>query len=425
MMLPIQSLTAEMLKEFKGLEDLVLLTEIRLTRADTYCGTAFATFDGKEPLIVFNEKFMGDLSPKEQVAVCIHEFFHLLFGHLHTHLSVDGHTKNIMADVLINALIKDLPSSALTHKNIATHIFGSLLTVSKDSQKLFEPLVSTLAGEGLIYRGYWPACMNPAPYLHLSQLIRYFEHCKSFLRSEFGIELDMTKFVTLDGAAAGDVDTLSGTDSLNGELLAKILDKLDSGTGYGNASNTLARYLKQEIYHKNKVPWQTALRDAILGEGIGSNVPSWRRPSRRFGLLSSGKRSIGISIVVIIDTSASILARRFGEIAKELQGLVSCGLVDLGFPIIYGDTTEAGISYFDGDLDAKQCRGGGGTDMSPLVAFAAGRFGLENTFIVLTDGEIPEYVECGVPHDQLVWLVDGHKSPDKSLMPGMVIDVRS
>lgn len=426
-MLDFQRLKIMALKQMPSLEDLFLVTEFKTTRADSECLTAYATLVAKDtPLVMFNEKFMAGLAEKEQAAVCIHELLHIVFGHLHTHTGTDGQVANVMMDVLINRSINDLPKGAITHLNIAHHIFGDLLKIDAKTRNEFAPLIAKLHEKSYIQHHPWPSTLQPAWDLHLTQLIDYFCICRDFLRQKFGIELDTAKISTIDIPGPPGI-----LDSLSDEMVEKILDKLKHGGGdYGSDTWQLARDLEQTLNYRRAVPWSEVLKDALSESAHGKMgiTPSWRRPSRRFGPLSSGLKHLGINIVVIVDTSGSVSGKRLTEVGEELSGLVDLGLVTGGFPVIYGDVGEAGIQHFDGTLDPMQCKGGGGTNMNPLIKSALTKFGPDVTIMVFTDGEIPPFdYSIVVDPEKLVWLVSNvYGNRWKSYMqeqPGRVIDV--
>lgn len=427
MRLDVNAVKSAMIRSTPALEDLAMAAEFRVTRAESECKTAYVTMVAKDtPLVVFNEKWMETLPFDQQAAVCKHEFLHVVFGHMHSHLGVEQYAFNVMADVLINRHIENLPDCALTDRNIAQHIFGQLLTIGKKGQELFEPLLAKLRAKNYLRYGPWPAVLSPAHDLHLSQLIDYFHICVDFLRRDLGVEPPI--LVTLDDSPPAD----GMVDSISEEMLESILKKAQhSPRGYGTGTPyAFIRDLQTTLNYRRAVPWPEALKDALSESASGKigQVPSWRKPSRRFGSLSSGVKSLGVDIVVVVDTSGSVDPSRVNEVAEELTGLMDSGFITGAFPVIYGDIDVGGYQMFSGSIQWEAVRGGGGTDMNPLIAHAIKAFGTECTVLVFTDGEIPPYKEyVGINPSKLVWLVCNHYGDRwKEFMkdqPGRVIDV--
>jgi predicted metal-dependent peptidase len=141
------------------------------------------------------------------------------------------------------------------------------------------------------------------------------------------------------------------------------------------AVGELPGHVSREIERANNPPrdWRDELRE-FCEEGA-LRIETWNRPNRRFahsGLILPSSQKDGINkAVFLIDTSGSMDDRALACINVEAQAMLDDGIID-HVVVVYGDTRVTRVDeYTTGDQMEFDPRGGGGTDMKPLFAYAA------------------------------------------------------
>ena len=159
---------------------------------------------------------------------------------------------------------------------------------------------------------------------------------------------------------------------------------------------------------RSRVPWQRLLR-RYAGSALSNDDYALHRPDRRFvehDLVVPGRWSEGIgSLVVALDTSASIDAKLLGAVGAELRALAMQAeestliVADARVQQVVGDLE------FERFLTQGRVKGGGGTDHLPVFAWLRERRLRPDLFVGITDlySRFPERA----PGYPVLWLVPG------------------
>ena len=146
-----------------------------------------------------------------------------------------------------------------------------------------------------------------------------------------------------------------------------------------------------------KVDWREALREFVTSFCQEKDVPTWRKPSRRWiaqdiYMPSMIGESVG-RMVVGVDMSGSIGAEQIGQFLGELQHICETVKPE-GIDLLYWDTRVCQHEKFEQDqldtlLTTTKPRGGGGTDPQCLVDYIKAHKIKPECAVILTDGYVP------------------------------------
>jgi len=179
----------------------------------------------------------------------------------------------------------------------------------------------------------------------------------------------------------------------------------------GNMPAGLDRFVEQTL--ETRVPWREVTRRFI--DQAAHNDYTWTRPNRRY--MQSGFYLPSLynqemrPLVIIADTSGSILGPEFDQFGAEISAIIEDTHVEA--TVMYVDAGVANVETFSPDClpVVLHPAGGGGTDFRPGFAEVE-RLGLApSCLIYLTDGECNRFPEQA-PEYPVLWAVNRpHFSP--------------
>ena len=384
---------ARLMKHDVGIASMLL--NLELVETDK-CDT-MAT-NGKE--ILWNPKFVKEITDKEIECVLIHESMHVVWEHPLRRGKRNHELWNVATDYVINAYIKidlgmDLPQGGLFNykyrKWTAEQVYRELDTNDDALQQAINECNSANGNSDDSDSNSQSS--SDDKYSDIPKLIGEVwdavnEEGKPLNESE---KEEMSNAIRSQVFFADKIASLSGTSSMTGRV-----DAVKGGT----------------------LNWKDLLSDLLTSMTLKDQ--SWSRLNKRhawrgINLPSKIRSNEGGEIAVAIDTSGSVSQFELNIFSEELQAICeSCNIDKVR--VCYCDTTVRKNSegewwdIFDlsmGDDIELEVRGGGGTDFDPP-------FNLFNdhsddvddvcAFIYFTDayGEVDAKVEPSVP---VIWAI--------------------
>lgn len=390
-----------------ALKELVLDARVQAIRLFHFCAfmimstafvqceelpTACATIIGKTNTVVINPKFFSTIltSAAQRTFVVMHALMHLFLYHIGRQTENCYHPMlwNIATDYMINAFLWHMDKD--TRRNNTSRIMMPSFALfddrfyKKSADEIYHLLLKESDGNA-----------NKAAQKH-------------------GGGGDITVVIQGGGGKNGqpsqmpldevgrDVLSTSEKTALNRVIAASLsAQKNSNNKNIGNTLGDMFRLFNE--YLEEKVNWKDVLREYIVS--VSKTRTTYNRYNRRSdgGVIFPSLTGDHVNILFAADTSGSMSASDLGEVRSELASImanfesweidvVSC---DVAVNSIGHYATEDGDTFENVSMDMK---GGGGTDMNPVVHYANDEVGFSNTegetvTIILTDGYMPDIVE--------------------------------
>ena len=184
----------------------------------------------------------------------------------------------------------------------------------------------------------------------------------------------------------------------------------------GDLPGHISRDIKRE--GEAKQDWRETLR-AWFDQGL-LKIETWSRPNRRFaaaGLILPGSRRDGVNKAVFgIDTSGSMDTIALKAANVETQAALDDGAVD-EVVVVYGDTRVTRVdTYRTGDEIEFDPRGGGGTELRPMLDYIAEEHSDATLIVIITDGFIDNVEDGPEPSAPLLWAYTGYPDNVRRMM---------
>lgn len=320
--------------------------------------TAAVFFDKekKQLFMLFNPDFVGNLSVEQTVGLMIHEFYHIIFGHVITRAPVPGMEQiwNAATDLAIN----------------------SLILTSNSDRCGFLPPDGLIPGEGP-FKGYLP--------LKSSEL--YFQE---ILKDE-----NIKKQATSGGMEGFDShemwEELKGRSA--SECKQNIQKALEKGIKNASASNngwgSVSKEMQRKIFAsmKNQIKWEDVLRSFIKTSVISDKYSSIRRINKRYPRIHAGKkRRYHANILISIDESYSVDDELFTKFWSQFSGLSK--FADFTIAPFDTEVFEEGVfKWKKGKNHPPERRLTGGTDFNAPTKWANERN--FDAHVIFSDLEAP------------------------------------
>ena len=201
------------------------------------------------------------------------------------------------------------------------------------------------------------------------------------------------------GDGSFDEHDWEGAQTLSDEEQQKLAEDIDSALRQGALiAGKLGANIDRSIGEllAPQVKWEDEMREFVSALCAGRDLPSYRKPNRRYMgsnmiLPNQIAETVG-RIVIAIDTSGSIFGRILTAFLSETNALcqvVKPEAVDL----IYWDHNVAGHETYedgtyDGLLTSTKPKGGGGTDPQCVVDYLKEKGIRPECVVILTDGYV-------------------------------------
>jgi predicted metal-dependent peptidase len=148
--------------------------------------------------------------------------------------------------------------------------------------------------------------------------------------------------------------------------------------------------LVDELLGKETINWKQLLRQYIGNKVRAGSKRSWKRESKRFGVLQKGKlKSRMIRLGIAIDTSGSVSSSELQEFMTEIHGIMGSYKTDI--TILECDAAVQKVYTLKKHMKIDpKFAGRGGTDFRPVFKhFEDNRSKRPEMLIFFTDGEGP------------------------------------
>jgi Uncharacterized protein conserved in bacteria len=317
--------------------------------------------------IHINPKFWDSLSDDEQLGVLKHELLHICFNHIFMFDSFPNHNLfNIAADMEVNSYIDKLPDGAILAKD-----FG--LEPKKGTKYYYEKLKDKFPNNSNNSGG------------------------KGDKDNGSG---DMPQ--TFDNH---DWEDFKNADNATKQLMQNKVNRLVSETANkvqksrGNIPGEIQDVLDRITIKPPVFNWKQYFR-RVLGTIYDIELKTTRRkPSKRFEGASGIKHKKKASILVAIDTSASVSNDELKDFFSEIHHVWKTGSK---VTICECDTQIGRIYEYKGNHDNIKVTGRGGTDFNPPMDYYCQNKHDFSSLIYFTDGE------CHLPDrrpNNVIWVI--------------------
>jgi predicted metal-dependent peptidase len=357
----------DIIREFPFMSFLLMNTEIMESSDIPTCA---ATTVPRNMIFVNENFFLTELkNRKERNFVMIHELLHIFLEHIGRQTDHNYHPKlwNVATDYVINLYINDMGKGS------------SRGVLSKPENILFDEKYNGMSADQVYHRLLKDAKNNADK-----------------------------------AAAAGGADNI-GDDGYNGQrpldevaneaqteaskaenrqmVAAGIAQDTTSLKNMGGGAADMLRAFQDLI--DPKIPWQSLLRDFVTA--ASRTHYTYNRISRRStgAILFPTMEGNHVKMCFGIDTSGSMSGDDLGEAMVELRSI--CEEFDAWeVDFVTCDTNVHLLGQYDSeegddwDCISKNLKGGGGTQMGPMVGYANEMEELPSVCIIITDGYIPE-----------------------------------
>lgn len=332
--------------------------------------------------ILYNPEWCEKLSMPEAVFVLAHEVMHIVFAHLARRGKRDPMTWNIANDAIVNEILKREMGADAKMIEGAVDISGAS---DLSSEQLYEKL----------------------------------------LKEGTDQKLEVGDLMGGGGEGEGEQPM---SDAEVREAVAEAKAELASAATAAKMCGNLSGGMEQIVngFLASRVPWFQVLERFFTGRA--SQHQSWSHPNKRFrrvAYLPRRERMPSMGHAVIgVDTSGSIsmdeLRQYFGHLNALFEQCHPSGVT-----VVYCDHKVEQVEDFtpsEFPIQARPCKGGGGTDMGEIVRWVGKQGESPDALIIFTDGytPVPSADEVTCP---LVWVCSSNvwDGPDGARVPGEVI----
>jgi predicted metal-dependent peptidase len=264
--------------------------------------------------MLYNPKFMAELTDEQKLGVLMHEFYHIIYGHVTDRLPEGGMSKlwNIATDLAINSHIYDkLPDTCLVpgRKPFENYPLGKAsewyyakLKQDKENEEgPFDPSNKPEEGEGEGEGGEGQGQPQDG--------------------DGEGSGGGLDSFDSHDGWGEADEDTKAMAKERMKQAMEDATKEIqNNGQGWGSVSQDMRKKIMDMI--TPKVCWKKVLRYFIKTSQRSSKRSTVRRINKRFPYIHAGKRvNRTAKIAISIDQSGSVSDAMLACFFSELGAL--------------------------------------------------------------------------------------------------------
>ena len=363
-----------------------------------------------ELVLYWNPEFFRKLSNWEIKGVLLHEFNHLIFGHLAARRRDPFRTWNIATDLAINSLIvaqagsrRDgdkadalpLPREGLIPGQRPYMDPEMLAKAPADQRAAYEQFADLIASFPTMQTSEW----YHFKLIEESKKNEGDDGKGKTMRQLLGTEPGEGDFEVIIGGDS--MDDHSGWDNVPEEMrsyvegrvkavLEKAVNHADQqANGWGNMPLGIQAEIRRSV--SNIINWRSVLRQFVGSLTRGERTTSIKRINRRYAYIHPGvKRGYTARLAVAIDQSGSVDDGQLNAFFSELASLTRRTTVDIRPFDCYLDPKDV-FEWKKGTNPKLQRVRGGGTDFNAPTKFVNDpkNRGKWDGLLVLTDGEAP------------------------------------
>lgn len=372
--------------------------------------TAGVTFNKEtdELVLLWNPEFFETLTNTEVKGVLLHEFNHLIFGHLADRRREPPKTWNIATDLAINSLIyagaskhngqaedRPLPREGLVPGQRPHMDPDMLAKAPADQAAAYNQFADLIASFPTLQTSEWYFFKL----IEESQKNSGDDEKSKSMRQLLGTEPGAGDFEVVIGGDS--MDDHSGWDNVPEEMrpyvegrvkaiLEKAVNHADQqANGWGNMPVSMQAEIRRSV--SNIINWRSVLRQFVGSLTRGERTTSIKRINRRYAYIHPGvKRGYTARLAVAIDQSGSVDDGQLNAFFSELASLTRRTTVDILPFDCYLDPKDV-FEWKKGTNPKLQRVRGGGTDFNAPTKFVNDpkNRGKWDGLLVLTDGEAP------------------------------------
>ena len=373
-------------QEFKDLITTMVIQEpmlgmiVKSVRVILMKDTSTSYTDGKK--IVINPEFFSMIKPKEKLVVLFHGAMHIArldpmrMMRYNTQKSpIIAKLYNILADAKINDAIENEILGVKIENGITCRMVEEMFKISIDDckRKSVEELIDMI-------------------------LKRFKESDISQKLDGVMLQIDIVPSSGEEGNEKcdkqgeyvvilnnGDPDIVNASpEELRKKILKILMTQMVLKTA-GNIPSWAQRIIDELV--KPKIDWRSKLMKYLrLGFKVRVKLTKLNRKNEEL----LGKQFYGKSkVVVLLDTSGSILEEELKQFVSEVRAMVP---ISKNVVVIPFDATTHGEFVVKNDLDVAKLKlkleGGGGTVIRPALELVMKKYRNSDSVIILTDGDI-------------------------------------
>ncbi|HOO74480.1 MAG: hypothetical protein H7A31_04545 [Thermotogae bacterium] len=322
--------------------------------------TIKSTFTSKGQIrIIYNDKVLSLKGVRFTKALLKHQIYHIVFGHPFIKLK-DKRGKGLMnlcMDAAINQYIRELDAFA-----------QPLDVMIKEGHDVDNNVFFVTAPINMLNR----------------TAEEYYDYALKVL--EDNKMIDIEEFNSNENFESHDFES-----ELSYEMTFNIVSEIVT-MSHDKSKNNLPDGLEQNIktvINKPMLSWKTLLR-TFFGSGIRTDkYRTPLKPNRRYDFQPGWQSESGPNIVVLLDTSGSIIDEEYGQFFGEIESI--CKNLGGNVKIIQSDNAVQSITeYKRGKWSDIVIKGKGSSDLQPAIDYIEKNLRPEG-IILFTDGwlEVP------------------------------------
>ena len=199
----------------------------------------------------------------------------------------------------------------------------------------------------------------------------------------------------------------SSSDTLTREVIKQAIAEAAASAKQAGKWPSGIKELVDELLGKERINWKRLLKQYIGNKVKSGQKSSWKRESKRFGILQKGKvKTRVIKLGVAIDTSGSVSKEEFVEFMEEIHGIMGSYKTDI--TVVECDAKIQKVYQLKRYMKVDPAfKGRGGTDFRPVFEYfqTVGRSKKPEMLLFFTDGEGP------IPDTEVmktVWVLTSH-----------------
>jgi len=198
-----------------------------------------------------------------------------------------------------------------------------------------------------------------------------------------------------------------------------IKKTIEKTNDYGSLPSNIQAEIKKALSHET-VNWRSILQKFIYRATIVNNIPTRKKPNRRYGFNFDGNKvECKLDMLVAIDTSGSISDTDLSLFFSEIEKIKALGMEIL---IVESDTRVGKVYKYKNV--PKTVTGRGGTDFKPVFNYAKSLKQKPNCIVYLTDLEA-DLSFSNPTNIPTLWAVTENGSDIKNIPFGVAVKLKN